>query len=180
LIGDPFATFAEGPNCAQYRKKLDGTGPQTREQIDFTKSARCIGGVLEPLVEEYFHEIVTFNKKEVAQNVILLFLYDTLRASQGFAKVGRSPTLNYDRESEPPRLAEFLVGVFAKKRYRVAILSDLGEDFDRDITAGMSISRARWRYRAAALRSIGPQAYAALKRLGFVGLVFEAARRWIG
>jgi hypothetical protein len=82
--------------------------------------------------------------------------------------------------SEPPRLAEFLVGLFAKKRYRNAILRDLAEDFDSDLAAGMSLRRAKRRYWAAALNSIGPQALAAIKRMGVVGLVFDYARRWMG
>lgn len=82
--------------------------------------------------------------------------------------------------NEPPWLAESLVGLFAKKRYRNAILRDLAEDFDCDLASGMSLRRARRRYRAAALNSIGPQALAAIKRFGLVGLVFDYARRWMG
>ena len=59
-------------------------------------------------------------------------------------------------QNEPPRTAEFLVGLFAKKRYRNAILRDLAEDFDSDIASGMSLDRAKRRYWAAALNSIGP------------------------
>ena len=82
--------------------------------------------------------------------------------------------------NEPPRLAEFLVGVFAKKRYRKAILSDLAEDFDSDLAAGISVSHAGRRYWAAALNSIGPQLLAALKRFGFWGLIVEVTRRITG
>ena len=71
--------------------------------------------------------------------------------------------------NEPPRTAEFLVGLFAKKRYRKAILSDLAEDFDNNIAAGMSLNRAKRRYWAAALNSIGPQLLAAVKRIGIWG-----------
>ncbi len=81
---------------------------------------------------------------------------------------------------EPPRLAEFLVGLFVKKRHRNDILGGLAEDFNNDLAAGMSLRRAKRRYWAAALNSIGPQALAALKRIGFVGVVFDYARRWMG
>jgi hypothetical protein len=74
-------------------------------------------------------------------------------------------------------LPEFLVGLFAKKRYRNSILCDLAESFDRDLSAGMSARRAKRRYWAAALNSIGPQALAAVKRLGVWSLLIEAARR---
>ena len=77
-------------------------------------------------------------------------------------------------------MAEFLVGLLAKKRYRNAILRDLAEDFDSDLASGMSLRRARRRYWAAALNSIVPQAVAAIKRIGLVGLVFDYARRWMG
>lgn len=83
-------------------------------------------------------------------------------------------------QNEPPRMAEFLLGLLAKKRYRNAILRDLADDFDCDLTAGMSLHRAKRRYWAAALNSIGPQALAAIKRIGIVGLVFDHARRWMG
>jgi hypothetical protein len=82
--------------------------------------------------------------------------------------------------NEPPRLAEFLVGLLSKKRYRNAILRDLAEDFDSNLASGMSLDRAKRRYWAAALNSIVPQALAAIKRLGIVGLVFDYARRWMG
>jgi hypothetical protein len=82
--------------------------------------------------------------------------------------------------TEPPKIAEFMVGLFAKKRYRQAILSDLAEGFDSDLTAGMSVSRANRRYWSAAVNSIVPQALAAIKRIGLVGLVFDYARRWMG
>ena len=83
-------------------------------------------------------------------------------------------------QNEPPRTAEFLVGLFAKKRYRKAVLRDLAEDFDSNLASGLSLDRAKRRYWAAALSSIGPQGLAALKRIGFVGLVFDYARRWMG
>ena len=78
---------------------------------------------------------------------------------------------------EPPKVAEIMVALFAKKRYRKAILSDLAEDFDSDLAAGMPLDRAERRYWAAALNSIGPQLLAAVKRLGIWGLIVEVARR---
>jgi hypothetical protein len=48
------------------------------------------------------------------------------------------------------------------------------------LTAGMSVSHAKRRYWSAALNSIGPQALAAVKRIGLVGVLFDYARRWMG
>jgi len=93
---------------------------------------------------------------------------------------GAFRTTKYETAREPPPVAEFLVGLFAKKRYRNSILSDLAEDFESDIASGISLDRAKRRYWAGALNSIGPQALAAVKRLGFWGLLVEAARRITG
>ncbi|MGA8171689.1 MAG: hypothetical protein WB816_12785 [Methylocystis sp.] len=84
------------------------------------------------------------------------------------------------RKIEPPLRAEFLVGLFTKERYRTALLQSLEEDFERDLATGISVSRAGQRYWAAALSSIIPQALAAIKRIGVVGVVFDYARRWMG
>ncbi|WP_159728356.1 hypothetical protein [Methylosinus sp. Ce-a6] len=78
---------------------------------------------------------------------------------------------------EPPRTAEMLVGALTKKRYRDALLMDLDEAFRRDVTSGMSVERARKRYWAAALNSVGPQVWAAARRIGLLGLLADYARR---
>ncbi|TLG78651.1 hypothetical protein [Methylocystis sp. B8] len=80
----------------------------------------------------------------------------------------------------PPALAEFLVGLFAKPKYRTSFLQCLDEDFRSDINAGMPLSRARWRYRAAALNSVGPQLWVAIKRIGVIGIVADYVRRKFG
>jgi hypothetical protein len=78
---------------------------------------------------------------------------------------------------EPPQAAEFLVGLFAKKRYRNGLRQNLEEDFNNDIVSGMSIWRARSRYWSAALNSIGPQFWMFVKRIGLVTAFAEFARR---
>lgn len=80
----------------------------------------------------------------------------------------------------PPALAEFLVGLFATPKYRTSFLQCLDEDFRSDINAGMPLSRARWRYRAAALNSIGPQLWAATKRIGVIGVLADYVRGKLG
>jgi hypothetical protein len=133
--------------------------------------------VIKNLITELTNELSVFKdgQKNFLRKILLLD-GDSQRTIQLGAQSGDQ---NIAR-TEPPRIAEFLVGLFAKKRYRKAILSDLAEDFDSDLAAGMSVNHAGRRYWAAALNSIIPQALAALKRIGLVGLVFDYARRWMG
>lgn len=88
-------------------------------------------------------------------------------------KVSRSDTPS----KEPPAIAESLVGLCTKKRYREALLDDLDEVFQRDISSGVAVGRARRRYWAAALNSIAPQLWSAAKRVGFLGILADYARR---
>lgn len=81
---------------------------------------------------------------------------------------------------EPPRLAEFFVGLLVKKRYRDGLLQCLDEDFQNDLAADMSLRRAKRRYWAAALNSIGPQLWAAIKRVGLIGIVADYLRGKLG
>ncbi len=78
---------------------------------------------------------------------------------------------------DPPRLAEFILGACTKKRYRQALLDDLDEVFHRDLSAGMSISRARLRYWGGALNSVIPQLWSLTKRIGLFGIIADYARR---
>lgn len=80
---------------------------------------------------------------------------------------------------EPPRFAEFLAVVFTKKRYREALLGDLDDQFQKDLANGMTLRRARVRYRGAVLNSIGPQLWAAAKRIGLIGILADYARRML-
>jgi len=70
-----------------------------------------------------------------------------------------------------------IVGALTKKRYRGALLADLDEEFHRGLSSGMSVKRARMRYWAAALNSIGPQLWAAARRIGLLGILADYARR---
>jgi len=81
---------------------------------------------------------------------------------------------------EPPKCAEFIVGLFVKKRYRAGILQDLEADFLKDIESGLSLGRARWRYWSSALSSAGPQMWAAVQRIGFIGAAADLAKRLLG
>ena len=56
----------------------------------------------------------------------------------------------------------------------------LDEDFQNDLADGMSLSRAKYWYWAATLRSIGPQLGAAMKRIGVIGIVADYVRGRLG
>jgi hypothetical protein len=79
--------------------------------------------------------------------------------------------------TEPPRVAELFVSWCTKKRYREALLDDLDEDFQCDLSKGMTVARARLRYWGSALHSITPQFLALAKRIGIFGLIADYARR---
>jgi hypothetical protein len=85
---------------------------------------------------------------------------------------------NVDLKAVPPIVAEFLVGLFAKSpRHRNGLLQNLEEEFDSNLANGATVRRARRKYWAAALNSIGPQLLAAAKRIGIIGLIADYARR---
>ena len=80
--------------------------------------------------------------------------------------------------TEPPGIPEFLVCLCCtKKRYRDKLLGDLDEDFQHDLSKGMTIARARRKYFGGAIRSIIPQLWAAAKRVGIFGFIAYYARR---
>ena len=81
---------------------------------------------------------------------------------------------------EPPGLAESLLCIFARTTRAKdidAIMGDFEELFARDCASGMSERRAAARYWARVLRSIGPQMWQAIKRIGLFGLIAAALKR---
>jgi hypothetical protein len=68
--------------------------------------------------------------------------------------------------SSPPLVAEFLLCLFARKKDTVTLVGDLQEYFSRDLDAGISVRRAKARYWARVLGSIGPQVWQMLLRVG--------------
>jgi hypothetical protein len=76
----------------------------------------------------------------------------------------------------PPGLAEWLVALVAPKRRADAVLGDLEERFHRNVDS-LGLRRARARYWAEALRSIGPILWMKAKQLGLLALVAEIWRR---
>ena len=78
---------------------------------------------------------------------------------------------------EPPGVAEFLLCIFARAKDIDALMGDLEEDFARDRALGMSKRRAAARYWARVLRSVGPQMWQAIRRVGLLGLIAAALRR---
>ena len=105
----------------------------------------------------------------------LLFLVHKMAKNVGLKLTDASQNLG--QKAEPPIIAEFLVGLFAKRRYRNGLLQSLEADFESDLAAGASVRRARSKYWSAALRSIWPQAKAWAKRIGIIGLIADYARR---
>jgi|GEM_PF-4905718 len=87
---------------------------------------------------------------------------------------------NQGDAEDPPRLAEFVVGLLAKTRYRASLLQCLEEDFRNDLAADVSLRRAKRRYWAAALNSIGPQFCAWIKRIGVIGILADYVRAKLG
>jgi hypothetical protein len=83
----------------------------------------------------------------------------------------------FDQKAEPPIIPEFLVVLCVNRRYRNGLLQNLEEDFESDLAAGASVKRARRKYWAAALNSIGPRLWAVAKRIGIIGLIADYARR---
>jgi hypothetical protein len=75
----------------------------------------------------------------------------------------------------PPRLAEFLLCIFARTKDIEALMGDFEELFERDCTSGTH-RRAVIRYWARVIRSVGPQMWQAVKRVGWLGLIAAALR----
>jgi hypothetical protein len=104
-----------------------------------------------------------------------LFRVLKMATNRGFKLTDTSQNLG--QKAEPPILAEFLVGLCAKRRYRTGLLQNLEEDFESNLADGATVRRARRSYWAAALNSIGPQLLASAKRVGIIGLIADYARR---
>jgi hypothetical protein len=89
----------------------------------------------------------------------------------------RSPIASSGNERrEPPWLAETLLGVFARTKDIEALLGDSEEIFKRDC-ACMSERRARRRYWAQVLRSLWPQTWQWINRVGWVALIAAVLKR---
>lgn len=97
-----------------------------------------------------------------------------------FRLLQKGTSVDAGQSVEPPRWAEFLVCLTAKKRHRAGLLHCLDEDFQNDLAAGISLRRANRRYWSAALNSIGPQLWAAIKRIGVIGIVADYVRGKLG
>lgn len=94
--------------------------------------------------------------------------------------LGHLNNLALVREFDPPSLAEWLVACFTKRHLREGLLQCLDEDFRTDLAAGISIRRAKIRYWGAALNCIGPQLWAAVKRIGLIGVIANYVRGKFG
>lgn len=77
----------------------------------------------------------------------------------------------------PSGLAEFLLCIFARTKDLDALMGDEEERFARDCASGMSQRRAVFRYWARALRSVWPQFWQFVRRVGLLGLIAAALRR---
>jgi hypothetical protein len=86
--------------------------------------------------------------------------------------------LENERGANPPALAEFLLGALSPKRNAEALLGDLEERFTRDCKS-VGTERAQSRYWAAAVRTLLPLAWRALKKAGLSALVAGALRGFL-
>ncbi len=82
------------------------------------------------------------------------------------------------RPSIPPAFAQFLIIIVSPSKRASAILGDLQEEFDRDLSMG--VERARLLYWARCLRSLGPLLVTKIKRAGIIAAVIELGRRILG
>jgi hypothetical protein len=94
----------------------------------------------------------------------------------GFLLILRGRRRQWSRSEGPPKLAELLLYIFARAKDIDALAGDLEEYFERDRAEGMSLGRARRRYWGRTIRSIGPQMWQAVKRIGLFGLIANSLR----
>lgn len=78
-----------------------------------------------------------------------------------------------------PSAGEALIVLFAPKNRVDAIVGDLSERFAEDLEA-KGERRAKLLFWARVTRSIGPLLLAKIKRAGWLAVVLEIGRRWIG
>jgi hypothetical protein len=78
---------------------------------------------------------------------------------------------------EPPGLAEFLLGSFARAKDIEALKDHFEELFERDCASGMSERRAVRRYWAKVLRSLWPQIWQWINRVGWAALIAAVLKR---
>lgn len=81
------------------------------------------------------------------------------------------------RPKGPPPLAELLLCMFARGKDIDAIMGDFEEYYERDCANGINLRRAKFRYWGRVARSIGPQVWQTIKRLGLFGLIAAVLRR---
>jgi hypothetical protein len=82
---------------------------------------------------------------------------------------------------EPPGLAEILLCIFApitRAKDIDGLMGDFAERFARDSASGMSRRRAVCRYWGRVLRSVRPQIWQAIQRVGWLGLIAAFLRQW--
>lgn len=108
---------------------------------------------------------------------VMLTIVSACIATGSFAIQFRKLREAKSLSQEPPRIAEILTILAADPRHREALLQSLDELFDRDMSAGMSLRRARLRYVARALASVGGRLWSAAKGIGVFGLLAELFRR---
>lgn len=86
--------------------------------------------------------------------------------------------------SEPPGIAEFIVGLLCKKKFRDGLLGDLAEEFARNVER-FGERRAAYLYWASAVHALWPLFCATCRRrwlklaknLGLLGLIADLVRR---
>jgi hypothetical protein len=124
---------------------------------------------------DYIHSFPwTFWQAFVAVGVVITTINVTAISVWRLRKQGRSSS---SVRREPPWLAESLLCIFARAKDIDALMGDFEELFTRDCASGMPHGRAVARYWARVLRSLWPQMWQAIRRVGLLGLIAAALKR---
>ena len=129
-----------------------------------------VGGA-HPHIASWFDSIATLNWPLAGLGLVLAFAFALI------IEFYLRRRLDGNNRTEPPWLAESLLCIFARAKDIDALMGDLEELFARDCASGMSQRRAVARYWARVLRSIGPQIWQAIKRIGWAGLIAAVLRK---
>jgi hypothetical protein len=92
---------------------------------------------------------------------------------------GNEPTLEENALTITPAIGEALIALFCAKNRVDAILGDLAERFADEVVA-KGEKRAKLLFWVRVIRSIGPLFWIKVRKTGFLAILFEVGRRWIG
>lgn len=149
-----------------------------------------VGTIRQPKAQNYDIDIVADLRRLPEHSLSdesLRAIHETIReianipptCSEGPAENIRNNDVEQERNVLPPGSGEVLITLFAPKNRIDALLGDLAECFAEDVEV-RGEQRAKLLYWARVTRSIGPLLWTKIKRAGWLAIVFEIGRRWIG